>query len=256
MPWDPDLYLAFQKERFAPFEDLLPVIRVRSGLAVVDLGCGTGELTLRLADHLPGSDVLGIDTSEPMLEKAAALQRPGLRFERGDLRRLDGEWDLVFSHAAIHWVDDHRALIPALLAHVKPGGQLALQFPSNHHHAAHRAVVETAGEEPFKTALEGWNRISPVLPMASYAVILYEEGVTDMRIFEKIYPHIMENADALAKWLSGTTLVPYLDRLDDVYREFFLQAMRRKLRALWPTGPVFYPFRRILLSAVRPEVAR
>ena len=254
-PWDPECYLTYQKERFAPFEDLLPLIRVRSDMSVVDLGCGTGELTLRLAEWLPGSRVLGIDTSEEMLAKARELERPGLHFERRDLRALEGRWDLVFSNAAIHWAEDHRELVPRLLSCAAPGGQIALQLPSNHHHVAHRMVIETAAEKPFKTALEGWVRQSPVLPMASYAEILYQAGAEDMRIFEKVYPHIMENADALATWLSGTTLVPYLDRLNEVYRTFFMQVLRRKLRTLWPSGPVFYPFRRIFLSAFRPEEA-
>lgn len=254
-PWDPDCYLTYQKERFAPFEDLLPMVHLRPGLKVIDLGCGTGELTLRLADRIPGSHVVGIDLSEEMLEKARALERPGLHFECRDIRALEGEWDLIFSHAAIHWVEDHRELIPRLLSLVAPGGQLALQFPSNHHHVAHRMVLETAAEEPFRTALDGWVRHSPVLPMASYAEILFAAGAEDMRIFEKVYPHVMDNADALAAWLSGTTLVPYLERLNEVYRAFFMQVLRKKLRGLWPSGPVFYPFRRILLSVSRPEEA-
>lgn len=252
-PWDPDCYLTFQKERFAPFEDLLPLVVVKPGLRAIDLGCGTGELTVRLAERLPESHVLGIDTSEEMLKKARAHARTGLRFEHRDLRTLDGAWDLLFSNAAIQWVDDHRELIPRLLSHASPGGQLAIQFPSNHRHAAHKVVVETAGEEPFAGALGGWNRTSPVLPMASYAEVLYEAGAQDMRVFEKVYPHVIESADALAGWLKGTTIVPYLDRMDTVTGEFFLQVVRRKLRALWPAGPVFYPFRRILLSALRPE---
>ncbi|OYW03253.1 MAG: hypothetical protein B7X11_03400 [Acidobacteria bacterium 37-65-4] len=121
-PWDPDCYLTYQKERFAPFEDLLPMIRVRPGLRAVDLGCGTGELTLRLAEWLPDSHVIGIDTSEEMLAKARELERPGLRFEHRDLRALEGQWDLIFSHAAIHWAEDHRELIPRLLSCAAPGG--------------------------------------------------------------------------------------------------------------------------------------
>lgn len=253
-PWNPDCYLAFKKERFAPFEDLLPLIRVRPWMKVVDLGCGTGELTKRLAERLPDSDVLGIDTSEEMLEKARELERPGLRFEKRDLRDLEGQWDLVFSHATIHWVEDHHTLIRKLFEHTAPEGQLALQFPSNHHHVAHKLVLETAAQEPFKTALGGWTWVYPILPVAAYAEILYEAGAEDLRIFEKVYPHVMESADALSHWLSGTTLVPYLERLDDVMREYFMQVFRSKLRALWPAGPVFYPFRRTFISVGRSQV--
>ena len=138
MPWDPVRYDKFKEERFATFEDLFALIKVRNGMSAVDLGCGIGELTRRLADRLPGSTVAGIDNSPGMLEKARAQQRPGLTFTAGDISALNGRWDLVFSHAAIHWLDNHAALIPRLMKHVNPGGQLAVQEPSNHKHPAQK----------------------------------------------------------------------------------------------------------------------
>ncbi|HYJ47564.1 MAG TPA: methyltransferase domain-containing protein, partial [Pyrinomonadaceae bacterium] len=96
MPWNPAQYHQFQKERFAPFEDLFALIKVRARMSVVDLGCGTGELTRRLADRLPESDVLGIDSSEEMLERAREYEREGLRFEKARIEEVEGRWDLVF----------------------------------------------------------------------------------------------------------------------------------------------------------------
>ena len=58
MPWDPARYEQFAKERYAPFDDLARLIDIRPGMRVIDLGCGTGELTARLADMLPESGVL------------------------------------------------------------------------------------------------------------------------------------------------------------------------------------------------------
>jgi trans-aconitate 2-methyltransferase len=248
MPWNPDQYHRFQRERFLPFEDLLALIDVRPGLRVIDLGCGTGELTRRLADHLPESEVLGIDSSPQMLERAAAQARPGLRFELRALEATDGEWDLVFSHAVIQWVDDHSALVPRLLSLARPGGQLAVQMPSSHNHPTQQFIREIAGDEPFRTALNGWVRISPVLPVDAYAELLHEHGATEMTVFEKVYPHLLENADALAEWTSGTVMVPYFERLPDPLREAFLQRYRERLRERWPESPVFHPFRRILFA--------
>src|SRR3972149_8456353 len=108
MPWDPDRYHQFWKERSAPFEDLFALIRVREGLRVVDLGCGTGELTRELADRLPGSEVLGIDISPEMLARARELERLGLRFEGGAIESVEGQWDVVFSLAAIPLMETHR----------------------------------------------------------------------------------------------------------------------------------------------------
>jgi len=251
MPWNPDQYHQFQSERFAPFADLPSLIEVRPGLRVIDLGCGTGELTRRLADHLPETDVLGIDSSPEMLERAASQARPGLRFALCSVADAAGEWDLVFSHAVIQWIDDHASLIPRLLSLVSPGGQLAVQMPSDHGHPTHRMIVEIAGEEPFRCALNGWRRTPPVLPLDAYAELLHAQGATEMTVFEKVYPHLLENADALAEWTSGTVLVPYFERLPGALREDFMQTYRRRLRERWPYSPVFYPFRRILFAARR-----
>ena len=73
MPWDPKQYHKFQAERSAPFFDLLALVEMRPNLKVVDLGCGTGELTRQLADALPNSDVTGLDSSSQMLEQGRCL---------------------------------------------------------------------------------------------------------------------------------------------------------------------------------------
>src|SRR5688572_22480089 len=126
MPWDPKLYHKFQAERSAPFFDLLALVEIRSDLKVVDLGCGTGELTRRLAESLPSSDVTGLDSSLQMLDTARATSNsnPSLRFEQGDQAQLTGEWDLIFSNAALQWSENHKELIPRLYERLSPDGQL------------------------------------------------------------------------------------------------------------------------------------
>jgi trans-aconitate 2-methyltransferase len=252
MPWDPQRYGRFEKERLHPFEDLRGLIRVRPGLRVVDLGCGTGEITSRLAAELPGSEVLGVDSSQQMLARAAWLARPGLRFEQTTIESVDGEWDLVFSNAALHWIDDHPALISRLLGLVRSDGQLVIQIPSNHEHPAHLAILELAGEEPFRTALGGWVRRTPVLSLARYAELLHELGGLEIAALEKVYPHVLPSAAEIAEWTRGSTLVPYFERLPAGLHEPFLDRYRVRLEELYPRAPVFYGFRRILLAATRP----
>jgi trans-aconitate 2-methyltransferase len=218
----------------------------------VDLGCGTGELTARLADYLPSSDVLGIDSSPQMLSQAVHHERPNLRFELGRVEDLSAEWDLIFSHATLQWVPDHHTLIPSLFSMLRPGGQLAVQIPSNHGHLTHSLITEMVGEEPFRTELNGWTRQPPVLPIDQYADLLYAQGATDITVFEKVYPHVLDGSDALADWTSGTALVPYFERLPEDLQALFMESYRERLRAHYPPGPVFYGFRRTLFAGTSP----
>jgi trans-aconitate 2-methyltransferase len=251
MPWNPDAYNQFYKDRSAPFTDLMALIECREGLEVIDLGCGTGQLTRRLADSLPESNVLGIDSSAEMLARTAEYTRPGLRFEQQRLEDVQGEWDLVFSHAVIQWVPDHRQLIPQLLSMVRPGGQIAVHIPSNHTHYSHRAILETVAEEPFCTALANWRRISPVLPADQYAELLFENGAGNITAFEKVYPVMVENTDEMVKWTKSTTLIPYFERLPEALHGLFMDRYCAKLRARWADGPIFYTYRRTLFVATK-----
>ncbi len=252
MPWNPTQYHKFNAERSAPFDDLLKLVEIRPHLKVVDLGCGTGELTLRLADSLPNSDVLGLDNSPQMLERASVHARSGLRFQSGDQSLLSGDWDLILSNAALQWTENHNALIPHLFAHLNANGQIAVQIPSNHEHTSHRIIREVAAREPFRTALDGWIRYAPVLPIESYAEIFYRLGAEKIIVFEKIYTHVLADSAAIVEWISGTALVPYFERIGNL-REEFAQTIRAEMKKAFPETPVFYPFKRTFFSAFKTQ---
>lgn len=250
MPWNPDLYHKFQAERAVPFYDLLALVDVRPYLKVIDLGCGTGELTRQLADALPYSHVTGLDNSPQMLDKAASFANSTLIFEQGEQSTLTGEWDLIFSNAALQWSENHAELIPYLFDKLRPGGQIVVQVPSNHNHISHQIYRETAEEDMFKFILQGFQRYAPILTIENYSRILFDCGAKEINVFEKIYPHVLENSDAVVEWISGTALVPYFERLGE-HKDEFVRSIREKMRIAMPDSPVFYPFKRILFSARR-----
>jgi trans-aconitate 2-methyltransferase len=68
-----------------------------------------------------------------------------------------------------------------------------------------------------------------------------------------VYPHLLENAEALADWTSGTALVPYFERLEPDQRDQFMERYRERLHEQFPESPVFYGFRRTLFAARRGE---
>ncbi len=253
MPWNPDQYDKFKRERSAPVDDLFALMNIRSGLSVIDLGCGTGEYTRRLFDTLPGSTVLGIDNSAEMLAKSAAFCCAGCSTQLRDLQTIDCEYDIIFSNAALQWCPEHPELFARIWKALKPGGQLLVQMPKNQDHYSHR-LAAALSHEMFPTRFpdvagerKGW-----LLEVEDYAQLLFTLGAVDITAILKVYPHVLENADAVVEWVKGTLLVPILSALTDSERENFLERYVHSLREAMPGSPVFYGFKRILLSAGKP----
>lgn len=251
--WDPDRYHRFREERARPFFDLLDLADSAGARRVLDLGCGSGELTRELQERLGAELVLGIDRSPAMLARAVA--RPGLAFARGDIARppVRGRFELVFSNAALQWVDDHPRLLARLRDLVAPAGRLAVQVPANHRHPSHALAAELAGESPFREALDGFVRRSPVLTVANYEQVLGELGFRESRVVLRVYTHELDGPESVVDWVRGTLLTPYEERLPRRLFEAFLARYRERLVArLGPTRPFSYPFERILFRAELP----
>lgn len=224
-------------------------------MRVVDLGCGTGELTLELHRALGAAETLGIDSSAAMLAKSAGFAGGGLRFAAGrieDFPPAGAAWDLIFANASLQWVAGHPALIARLAAALAPDGQLAVQVPANHGHASHLAAGEVAREAPFAEALGGFVRQHDVLTPEGYAELLHGLGFVDPHVRLQVYGHVLPGRDDVVEWVRGTLLTAYEQRLAPELFARFLERYRERLRALLPdTRPFFYPFQRILFRACR-----
>ena len=98
----------------------LELLAPKPGEAILDLGCGDGVLTKRIAEA--GADVLGVDPSEAMLAAARAL---GLQVQVADGQALpfDNRFDAVFSNAALHWMPNQPAVAAGVFRALKPGGR-------------------------------------------------------------------------------------------------------------------------------------
>ena len=248
--WDPAQYERFSDERSAPFFDLLALVEPVPGGTVVDLGCGTGELTRVLHERSGAGSTLGIDSSEAMLARSEPHSGGGLSFELGDI----ADWaaaeplDVVFSNAALHWVDDHPRLFARLTAALRPQGQLAVQVPANHDHASHLVAERVAAEEPFRAALGGYVRRSPVLAPELYADMLGSLGYASQHVRAQVYLHVMPNPGAVVDWVEGTLLTDYKRRLpEQLYEDFVARYRELLLAQLGDQRPYRFTFKRVLL---------
>jgi trans-aconitate 2-methyltransferase len=254
--WSPETYDRFRAERTQPFHDLLALVRRGGSPRVVDLGCGTGELTAEVHRTLAARETLGIDSSETMLARAASFAEPCLRFELGDISDFsaDAAWDVVFSNAALQWAGPQEPLLARLARALRPGGQLAVQVPANHDHPSHVLAHALADEEPYRSALESPVPTSPVLAPEGYAKLLHALGFEEQHVRLQVYPHVLGGPADVIEWVRGTKLTAFQKRLPAALWPAFLDAYRQRVMpALGVSRPYFYPFKRILLWGRLPE---
>ena len=255
MEWDPAQYLRWGGERSRPFVDLLGRVGAATPELVVDLGCGPGTLTATLADRWPTATVLGLDTSEAMIEAAKPLERARLSFGLGDVSTWQPPQpvDVIVSNAVLQWVPDHLDLLPRLVGHLRPGGWLAFQVPGNFESASHTAIAELRTSARWRSRVgEGAVRGLAVATPSTYLDRLAATGCA-VDVWETTYLHVLDGDDAVLDWVKGTALRPVLSALSADEAAAFLEELAPVLREAYPRQPygTVLPFRRIFAVAHR-----
>lgn len=251
--WNPDQYEKFKAQRSQPFFDLMNFLRPNEGARVVDLGCGTGELTEELHRFVKASETVGIDSSDEMLKKAQTYSGHGLEFQKGDIQHFNqpGGFDIIFSNAALQWCSDHPALFAQLYSSIRPGGQLAVQMPMNHDYATHVIAKQMSLEQPWASLMsEPYSKTQSMLTVEQYASLVFKLGFKEQNVSLKVYGHVLDTREGVIEWVKGTLLTYFESRLSPTDFQAFTTEFRKRLFAELPDDkPFFYPFKRILLWA-------
>ncbi len=253
MAWDPEKYLSFADLRLRPAVELLARISADKPAVVYDLGCGPGNVTALLRERWPEADLTGADSSPEMLAKAAKVL-PDVRFEQIDVAdwRPAAAADVIYSNAALHWLDDHAGLFPRLLGMLSPGGVLAVQMPRNHGAPSHTEMVAAAEAGPWAETLRPLLRASPVAAPAVYYDILRPHCAA-LDIWEVEYIQVLEGDNPVVEFTRGSALKPLLDALPADQRADFEADYARRIAAAYPPqsdGRTLFPFRRLFMIAV------
>jgi trans-aconitate 2-methyltransferase len=254
MAWSPEQYLKFADHRLRPAVDLLNRVDAAAPGLVYDLGCGAGNVTRLLRARWPMARIVGVDSSREMLERAARSV-PDVEWILADLATWQPEFaaDVIYSNAALHWLDGHEALFPRLLAAVAPRGTLAVQMPRNHGAPSHTGMVAAARASPERARLEAVLRESPVRSPEFYWGLLAGAAAT-LDVWESEYLHALRGDAPVVQWTMGTALRPLLDALAEPARGAFLADYERRMAEAYPRredGATLFPFRRLFLVATR-----
>lgn len=256
--WDPGQYLKFAGARLRPALDLLAQIDLEDPRWIVDLGCGTGHISRLLHQRWPRAHVTGVDSSPSMLQQAQHSM-PQINWLRQDVRswRASQPVDLIFSNAALHWLDGHEELLPTLVSQLAPGGVLAVQMPRNFDAPSHRLIAQTVRHGPWRAQLEALLQPGPVATPDEYYRLL-ESQLQPLQIWQSEYLHALSGPDPVKEWVKGSWLKPFLDALPAPQRPQFESDYAARLRQAYPalhSGVTLYGFRRALSPERRPWTA-
>ena len=229
--WDPADYAAHASAQRVWALELMSRLNLRGDEVLLDVGCGDGATTAELAAAVPRGRVLGIDSSAEMIAHATrthpATRFPHLTFSVMDARRiqLPAPVDAIFSNAALHWVDDHRAFLRGAASALKPGGRLAVSCGGRGNAADVFKSVRSVMRDPrWRAGFRGIARPYHFFGPEDYHRWLPEAGL-EPRVVQ-LTPKEMSQPSrkAFAGWVR-TTWLPYTNRVPMPLREDFVEAM-------------------------------
>ncbi|MBO0332330.1 methyltransferase domain-containing protein [Sneathiella sp. CAU 1612] len=256
MAWNPEQYTLFSDHRLRPAMDLLSQVPLNSPSVIYDLGCGTGNVTALLSQHWNEAIITGIDSSKEMLAKARK-DHPSIEWKLDDISQFSptSKGNLLFSNAALHWLDDHETLFPTLLKQLRAGGVLAVQMPNNFSAPSHQNLYDLALSPEWVDRLGPLVRPAPVHNIDWYFDLL-SPLVEKINIWETTYFQILKGKDAVLEWTRGTALRPFLAALDETESKLFESQYAEMLMESYPVGQddaTLYPFSRLFIVVQTPE---
>jgi trans-aconitate 2-methyltransferase len=240
--------------------ELIAKLNLRGDEKILDVGCGDGKVTAEIARVLPNGFAVGVDASAEMIAFAQktfpAEKFPNLKFQIMDARKIKfaQSFDVIFSNAALHWVDNHEKILRGAAAVLKSGGRLIVSCGGKGN--AQDVFIALRPEMRLKR----WRNFFRQMPTPyffyapdDYKKWLPKFGFKIQKI--KLAPKnaTYNGADGFATWLR-TTWIPYVQRVPENLREEFIIAVTQRYVAKHPPdadGKVHVKMVRLEIDAIK-----
>ncbi len=257
MAWDAQQYLTFSDHRLQPAIDLLSRIKGIANFTpniIYDLGCGPGNITNHMQQLWPKASITGVDSSAEMLAKAKT-DFPHMQWLTADIDQWKptDQPNLIFSNAALHWLDHHDQLFPKLMSYLPKNGVLALQIPNNFARPTHMLVAEAAKNSECYDKLALMFKPSPTQSPSYYYEAL-SPYCQHIDIWQTDYLQVLSGKNPVADWTKGSWLRPFLAALSEPDKSHFERNYRDLIKKAYPTlsdGKTLLPFKRLFILAVK-----
>ena len=252
--FDAERYRNWSKHQKEWGSALIAQMALRGDESVIDLGCGDGVLTAKIAGLVPRGDVLGVDASSSMIEAARRSETGNLRFQVLDVNHMPfiAQFDVVFSNAALHWITDHRSLLRSIHQALRPEGRIYLNFAADGNCSnLFRIEREEMASERFHRYFEDfrWPWFMPVVE--EYSQMVEGTGFHEVQVSGQVADRTFAREE-LVNWIEQPSIVPLLEHLrnEEVREDFRRRVVERMIEETrQPDGSFFETFRRINVIA-------
>lgn len=226
--WNAEDYARHSSAQQEWARELISRLDLQGYEAVLDIGCGDGRITAEIAEYLPEGEILGVDSSEDMLELARKefpwAKHPNLSFQQRDAGELayEAEFDIIFSNAALHWLHDHRPVLTGISRALKLEGRILLQMAGKGHAASFLAVLDgLIVAEEWQQYFADFTFPYGFHEPEAYKKLLKEVGLHPVRV--ELIAKDMSYPDraGLEGWVR-TTWPPYTEQVPVERREAFI----------------------------------
>jgi trans-aconitate 2-methyltransferase len=240
--------------------ELIAKLNLRGDEHILDVGCGDGKVTAEIAHALPEGFVVGTDASPQMIAFAKktfpAEKFPNLKFQVMDARKIKFAqlFDVIFSNAALHWVDDHEKILRGVAAVLKSDGRLVVSCGGKGN--AQAVFIALRPEMRLKRWRDFFRKMPT--PYFFYAPEDYKKWlpkfgfkIQKLKLAPKDATY--EGAEGFATWLR-TTWIPYIQRVPENLREEFIAAVTQRYVAKHPAdadGKVYVKMVRLEIDAIK-----
>lgn len=233
---------------------LISELSLKGDEHILDLGCGDGANTARMALLVPDGCVVGIDASRGMIEVAKRKEAHNLEFILMDVNALDfvDEFDVIYSNATLHWVKDHRLLLKNTRRALRNDGTLRFNFAGdgNCRHFF-KVVLDAMQSDAFRSFFSDfcWPWYMPSID--EYSRLVGDSELRECRVWGEKADRFFPNVEALVAWIDQPSLVPFLSCLSEFRRADFRNHVVEEMIKVTSRddGRCFETFRRINLFA-------
>ncbi|MFI5185689.1 MAG: class I SAM-dependent methyltransferase [Chitinophagales bacterium] len=249
LKWNADLYNQQHNFVYEHGENVLEWLDPQEGEKILDVGCGTGELTNKI--HEAGAIVTAIDSSQEMIEKARD-KYDDIKFFISDAGSFsfNEKFDAVFSNAVLHWINKQQEALQCIYHVLKNGGRFVFEMGGRHnvesiHNAIRKAMKEEGVEDKIPVDLNYFPSV------AEQCSLLEKVGftVSDVMYFKR--PTRLEGEDGMRLWIDQFCSFFFKNISNELKEKITTRAVRELRKTNYRNGEWNADYVRLRVKAIK-----